>query len=83
MTPLPGLVYGTLGFSDVFGLVWMNCFSVGAEIKTNSTRNNNWKHTAFIVHKERKYNLICNKANYVRVKLKINQLEFLQRKEDN
>lgn len=33
MTPLPGLVCGTLGFSDVFGLVWMNCFSVAAEIK--------------------------------------------------
>lgn len=32
MTPLPGLVCGTLGFSDVFGLVWMNCFSVAAEI---------------------------------------------------
>lgn len=38
MSPLPGLVYGTLGFSDVFGLVGMNCFSVAAEIKIK-TRN--------------------------------------------
>lgn len=83
MTPLPGLVYGTLGFSVVFCLVWMKCFSVGAGIKTNSTQNNNWKNTlVFTAHKEHKYDLICNKANYVRIKMKIIQLEFLQRKEN-
>lgn len=77
MTPLPGLVCGTLGFSDVFGLVWTNCFWVGTEIKTKHTQNNNWKKNpnAFIAHK--KYDLVCHK-----IKLKINQLKLLKRKEN-
>lgn len=69
MTPLPGLVYGTLGLSVVLRLVWMNGFSVGAGIKKNSTQNNNWENALlFTAHREHKSDLIWNKANYVRIK---------------